>query len=51
MRSSLDNNTIGKLLPGYFTGLINLESLKANKNRITVADLSDLEGSSTLSFM
>lgn len=49
--SILDNNKIGELLPGHFTDLNNLNSLRASKNRITVADFSDLEGSTALTFM
>ncbi|XP_043257630.1 relaxin receptor 1-like [Colletes gigas] len=47
----LENNKISELLPGHFTDLHDLETLKANKNRITVADLSDLKGSVSLSFI
>lgn len=51
MNRALDNNQISEFLPGHFAGLTNLESLRANKNRITVADFSDLEGSNALHFM
>lgn len=48
---ALDNNEISEFLPGHFTGLIKLESLKANKNRLTVADFSDFKGSVYLKLM
>lgn len=51
MNRILNNNEITEFLPGHFTGLINLDSLKANKNKITVADFSDLAGSEALTFM
>ncbi|CAD1476366.1 unnamed protein product, partial [Heterotrigona itama] len=47
---ALDNNQISELRPGHFAGLTNLESLRANKNRITMADFSDLEGSNAFNF-
>ncbi|XP_076244645.1 leucine-rich repeat-containing G protein-coupled receptor 3 [Calliopsis andreniformis] len=48
---AIDNNKISELLPGHFTGLNNLDTLRADNNRIKVADLSDLEGSTTLSLI
>ncbi|KAG7201394.1 hypothetical protein KM043_004156 [Ampulex compressa] len=41
----LTNNKIGEIQPGHLAGLVKLETLRANKNRILAADLSDLEDS------